>query len=251
MINSSFIFLDKIGKQLEKRIWQQGIKDWNTFIKTKKIIGISEKRKSYYDRKLIEARKALYNNDSKFFNLLQSETWRLYEHFKDQAIFIDIETTGVNKYDDITLIGLYDGIETKTMFNIDQHKLREFLSNYKLIVTFNGATFDLPYISKRYPKLLPDIPNFDLRTACQRVNLTGGLKQIEKQLDIKRDNKIVEKMHGGDPLRLLKMYKATGDEHYINLLIEYNEEDIINLKPIADYVTKKLKHLNTISLSKN
>jgi len=241
MINSSFIFLDKIGKQLERKIWQQGIKDWNTFIKTKKVIGISKKRKSYYDRKLIEARKAIYNNNSKFFNLPQSETWRLYEHFKDQTIFLDIEVSGVSKYDDITLIGLYDGIETKTTFNI----------NHKLIVTFNGATFDLPYISKRYPKLLPDIPNFDLRTACTRVNLTGGLKQIEKQLGIKRTNKIVEKMYGGDPLRLLKMYKATGDDHYINLLIEYNEEDIINLKPIADYVTKKLKHLNTTSLSKN
>ena len=37
------------------------------------------------------------------------------------------------------------------------------------------------------------------------------------------------------------MYRATGNDYYLNLLIEYNEEDIINLKTIADYCVKKLK----------
>ena len=37
------------------------------------------------------------------------------------------------------------------------------------------------------------------------------------------------------------MYKATGDEHYLNLLVEYNEFDIINLKTVAEHCVKKLK----------
>ena len=31
------------------------------------------------------------------------------------------------------------------------------------------------------------------------------------------------------------MYKASGDDYYLKLLVEYNEEDVINLKKVADY----------------
>ena len=183
-------------------------------------------------------------NTRHFLNLLpQSEMWRLYSFFKDEAVFLDIETTGVNSYDDITVVGLYDGINTKTMIkdiNLDLNSLKHELEHYKLIVTFNGSTFDIPFIKKRYPDLLPDIPNFDLRVACNRTGLTGGLKQIEKQLVIQRNN-IIEKLCNGDPLTLWRMAKASGDDYYLKLLVEYNEEDCFNLKKIADHVCNKLE----------
>ncbi|MBW2980190.1 ribonuclease H-like domain-containing protein, partial [Candidatus Woesearchaeota archaeon] len=72
------------------------------------------------------------------------------------------------------------------------------------------------------------------------LGLTGGLKGVEKALGIKR-RKLVDGLDGGDALKLWKMYKASGDEHYIKLLVEYNEEDIINLKTIANIVVDKLK----------
>ena len=118
--------------------------------------------------------------------------------------------------------------------------MKKELRRYKLIITFNGSTFDIPYITKRYPNLLPSVPNFDLRVACQRVGLKRGLKETEKNLGIDR-NKIIEKMYGGDPLLLWKMYRASGDEYYLNLLVEYNEEDVYNLKKIANYVYDKLE----------
>ncbi|MBU0615811.1 MAG: ribonuclease H-like domain-containing protein [Nanoarchaeota archaeon] len=250
MLNNSFLFLQGIGKKLEQNLYKQGISDWKSFLETKNIPGISSKRKWYYDRQLEKARSALYQNNSTFFNLPSSENWRLYEQFRDEAVFLDIEATGVSRFDDITLVGLYDGTETKTMINMDPKALKRELEKYQLIVTYNGATFDLPYISKRYPKLLPDIPSFDLRSACQRVGLAGGLKLVEKQLGINRKNKIVEKMYDGDPLSLWKMYKGSGDEYYLKLLIEYNEEDVINLKPIADHVCPKLKSLTLNNTSR-
>jgi len=164
--------------------------------------------------------------------------------FREDSIFLDIETTGLDpKNSDITLIGLYDGIDTKTMIrgiNFNLKELKNELKKYKLIVTFNGSSFDIPFINKLYPGLLPDIPNFDLRTITRRLGLTGGLKAIEKKLKIKR-NKIIERFYGGDALTLWKMYRATGNDYYLNLLVEYNEEDIINLKTIADYCLKKIK----------
>jgi len=182
-------------------------------------------------------------NSEYFLKFPQSEMWRLYGFFRDDCVFLDIETTGIGRYDDITVMGLYDGIDTKSMIkgiNLDFHLLKRELRMYKLIATFNGSTFDIPFIKKRYPDLLPNIPNFDLRVACSRVGLTGGLKEIEKKIGIKR-NKIIGKMYGGDALLLWKMYRATGDDYYLKLLVEYNEEDVFNLKKIADYTYEMLK----------
>ena len=228
-------------------MWKQGIHSWDSFLNTNKINGLSNRRKIYYDRKILEARKALYNFDSSYFkNILpQSEYYRLYDFFKEDCVFLDIETTGLDAYnDDITLIGLFDGVETKTMIknvNLDYKVLKNELKKYKLMVTFNGSSFDIPFINKIYPDLLPNIPNFDVRSVTDRLNLKGGLKEIEKKLKIKR-NKIIEKFYGGDALTLWRMYRVTNDEYYLKLLIEYNEEDIINLKKIAEYCVEKLRN---------
>ena len=246
MITSTFIFLERIGYKLEQNIWKNGIPNWDSFLKRNNIKGLSRHRKLYYNRKILNARKALYNFDSTYFLdiMPQLEMWRLYDFFKEDAVFLDIETTGLSKSnDDITVFGLYDGINTKIMIkgiNLDYNALKKELQKYKLIVTFNGASFDLPFIEKRYPNLLPKIPNFDVKSVTDRLELRGGLKNIEKMLGIKR-NPIIEKFYGGDALTLWRMYRATGDDYYLNLLVEYNEYDIVNLKIIAEHCVKKMK----------
>ena len=248
MIRNSFIFLEGVGKKLEDSLWKQGIRDWDDFLKKDAVKGLSQPRKFYYDRKLLKARKALYEMDTSYFVKVMpsTEAWRLYEFFKEDAVFLDIETTGLSNWDNITVIGLFDGISTKTMIrgiNMDINGLKSELSNYKMLVTFNGATFDLPFIKKRYPGLLPNVLHWDLRSSCERIGLRGGLKQIEKEMGIKR-NKIIENMYGGDAMTLWRMYRTTGDDYYLKLLVEYNEEDIINLKTIAEHVFSKLKEIN-------
>ena len=243
MIQKSFIFLDGIKDKTEQNIWEQGINSWDSFLESNRVKGIGKLRKGYYDRQLKRAKSELFKlNSEHFLKLPQAEMWRLYGFFKDECIFLDIETSGVNKDDDITVIGLFDGIDTKTMIkgiNMDHYGLKRELMKYKLIVTFNGSTFDVPFIKKRYPNLLPNIPNFDLRVACNRVGLNGGLKEIERKMGIRR-NKVIEKMYGGDVLLLWKMYRASGDDYYLRLLVEYNEDDVFNLKKIADHVYGRL-----------
>lgn len=247
MIQNSFIFLEGIGKKLEKSIWKQGIKDWDFFVKKDKIKGISKSRKLYYDGQLLKAKKFLYSFDSSYFSRImpQNEMWRLYDFFKEDAVFLDIEVDSIDINGDITVFGLYDGIVTKTMIkgiNLNYNFLKKELQKYKLIVTFNGSSFDLPFIKKRYADLLPDIAHFDVKSVTKKVGLEGGLKQIEKALGIKRENRIVEELYNGDPLTLWKMFRATGDDYYLNLLVEYNEEDVINLKKIAEYSIDKIKN---------
>jgi hypothetical protein len=248
MIRNSFIFLPLVSYKKEQNIWDQGIKNWDDFLKTENIKGISRKTKSSYDRIIRKAQQALRDNDSSFFigKLPLIQNWRLYDFFKEEAVFLDIETsssTSKNSY--LTVIGLYDGFDTKIMIknlNFNLKELKKELENYKLIITFNVSSFDIPYLNKKYPRLIPKIPHVDIRHICAKLGLKGGLKLIEQELGIKRQNKIVERMYGGDPLKLYRMFLGSGDKYYLKLLVEYNEEDIINLKKITDYTISNAKN---------
>ena len=244
MIRQSFIFLERVGDRLEQRIWQQGIRSWNEFLSRKRILGISPLRKAYYDRRIRQAKQHLMADHAGYFTsiLPAREHWRLYSYFREQACFLDIEATGVGRKNSIILLGWSDGDRYRAMIrgiNWDTQQLGALLQQYKLLLTFNGSAFDLPCITRRFPDLLPDIPHLDLRHAACQAGLTGSLKEIEQQLGIKRST-IIGKIAGGDPSLLWRRFQATGDEDYLRLLLEYNEEDVCNLKRIADAVVARL-----------
>jgi len=242
MLRETFQFLEGIKKGTEASIKKQGISSWNDFLEAENIKGISKKRKAYYDRQLKQAKKELFRyNSAYFYKLLPvSEHWRLYECFKDEVLFLDIETSGVERDSYITVVGMYDGINTKLLVkgaNMDLKLAQQEINSYKLLVTFNGSSFDLPVLRRHGVKIA--VPHLDLRHACKQAGLNNGLKSIEKQLGIRRD-KLIANMYGGDAVLLWRKYIATGDEDFIKLLVEYNEEDIINLKTIAEHITRKL-----------
>ena len=241
MLTNSFIFLDSIGQRQERRIWEQGILDWNRFIETDSIRGVSSLKKHFMDRKLMKAKEAMARHDAGFFSSIPlSCNWRLWDLFKDDAVFLDIETSGY--YGNITIVGLYDGLDTKIMVrghNLDKELLRRELSQYKLLVTFNGASFDLPVIRRYFGDIIPDIPHIDLRGVCSRAGLKGGLKSIERQIGISRPDELAH-VYGDDAAFLWHKYMMTGDEKYLGILIRYNEQDIINLKPLAELAISEL-----------
>jgi uncharacterized protein YprB with RNaseH-like and TPR domain len=86
---------------------------------------------------------------------------------------------------------------------------------------------------------VPKIPHLDLRFALAKVGLTGGLKNIEHELGIKRCAE-VEGMDGNDAVLLWQMYKRTGEREYLDKIVKYNEEDIINLRPLAELAYSRL-----------
>lgn len=237
MIKNSFIVLKGIKTNSEKQLWSYGIKDWDNFIAANKIKGISKNRKLKYDLELKECKKRYLENDIELYLKFPSrESWRLYGHLKDEAVFIDIEI-GKNR-EDIILIGLYNGFETKTMvknYNLDKNIFQNELKKYKLIITYNGKSFDIPAIEK-YFGIKINIPHIDLKHCCLNLGLNGGLKEIEKKLNIKRPINLYD-----TPFDSYKAFMASGDKEYLELLIKYNEEDMINLKPIMEYCYNKLK----------
>ena len=132
MIRKSFIFLDGIGERKEKKLWQDGIEDWNRFLNCDCLKGVSKHRKLYYNRRILEAQSNLYKFNSGYFNsiLPQREMWRIFDHFKDDVVYLDIETDSIHMHGDITVFGLYDGYDTKVMIkgiNLDYNGIREEL----------------------------------------------------------------------------------------------------------------------------
>ncbi|MFP4111783.1 MAG: ribonuclease H-like domain-containing protein [Candidatus Woesearchaeota archaeon] len=242
MITHSFSFLEKINKKTEESLWSMGIKNWDDFISARSIKGMSSLRKGYYDRFLEKAKRNLeFRNEAFFFDRIPlKETWRLYDYFKDQAIYLDIETSS---YNTITVVGLYDGSDSRILihgFNLDKDTLKEALSDCKMIITFNGSCFDIPFIKRYFSEVVPSVPHLDLRFAASQLGLTGGLKNIEKQIGISRGDQVKD-VRGGDAVVLWDMWKRTGDKKYLDILVEYNKEDIVNLKPLAEYVVSGLK----------
>ena len=241
MIRQSFCFLPRTGIKKEQQLWQQEINDWNTFVDTKNIKGFTEKTKQQANDIINTARQKLFSEDAAWFaqTLKLSEHWRLYDIFKDETVYLDIETDGY--YGGITVVGLYDGQQTKTFvrgINLDRKLLVDELAKYKMLVTFNGASFDLPVI-RRYFNIVNSAPHVDLRFVCQKVGLTGGLKQIEKELGIKRADE-VHGMNGVDAVALWQLFKQTKEREHLERIIKYNEEDIINLPLIAHKIIPQL-----------
>jgi len=241
MIENSFIFLERISKKKEQNIWQQGIKDWQDFLKCKKVKGISKEKKFYYDRKLEESQKEFFHDNLSYFinKLPQKEMWRLYNYYKNETCFLDIE---IDSYGKIILVGISDYYNTNFFVkkvNLNKNLIEKELNKYKLIITFNGSAFDLPKLKKEL-NLKINLPHIDLKPLCVNLGLKGGLKEVEKIFNLKRPNNLY-----GNPVNLWKTFHASGDREYLELLIEYNREDIENLRFIMDNVYKKLyKQIN-------
>ena len=68
-------------------------------------------------------------------------------------IFLDIETTGLSPYyNAIIMIGVHGSDGTKVfIIGIDLEEFPQALKGCKVIVTFNRARFDLPFIDQHLP----------------------------------------------------------------------------------------------------
>ncbi len=153
------------------------------------------------------------------------------------AVYLDIETTSLDPSDgEITVIGLY--LECEGSFNLVQliedslhaSALIRHVSAHRMLYTYNGERFDLPYIKA---KLGVDLTEYcvhrDLMHDCHRKGLYGGMKQVERTLGIKRE---LTDVNGIVAVRLWHNYKLGGCRDSLQRLLEYNREDVLNLRAL-------------------
>jgi uncharacterized protein YprB with RNaseH-like and TPR domain len=154
--------------------------------------------------------------------------------------YLDIETTGLSWLNaEITVIGLYlsndiDGRMVQLIGReITRHSIIEALEGVHNVFTYNGSRFDLPFIQAVLGiDLQSTITNhYDLMYDCWRCNLYGGFKSVELQLGIPRK---LQGITGLDAINLWYKYQQDGDQKALATLLEYNKEDVMNLKALRE-----------------
>jgi len=235
VLKHTFLHLPGIGPVRERQLWQLGVLDWD-----RAATGLPGGVPARYRRRIpavIEAsHRALQRQDSRFFarRLAAGYHWRLYAAFRDAVAFLDIETTGLSSAQDrITTIALYDGKQVHTF--VRGRNLEEFprhIGRYKLLVTYNGRCFDVPFLERQFAGLRLDQPHIDLRHLLRWLGYGGGLKHCERQLGLVRAPEL-DQMDGFLAVRLWWAHER-GDRRALPLLLRYNVEDAINLQRLMD-----------------
>lgn len=154
---------------------------------------------------------------------------------KKCCIYLDIETTGFSPTNSsLTVIGLHldygDFHKTVQLIGneISVDKLSCLTKNATTLYTYNGKRFDLPFIKAKLGVCLADCCRHeDLMFHCWERNLYGGLKSVEQQLGIKRKLKDID---GFMAVKLWHDYERRGNNESLKTLLEYNKEDVANLK---------------------
>jgi uncharacterized protein YprB with RNaseH-like and TPR domain len=235
-LESTYIGVEGVGEATERELWESGARTWSDFDRTLCGPTIADRIESFIER----ARPRLEAGDSAFFEraLPSSERWRLYENFREEACFFDIETTGLNQTrNDVTCVSAHRGGDTTTLVRGDdltRENVAELL-DAPLLVTFNGARFDVPFLETSFD-LDIDRPHLDLLYPCKRVGLTGGLKAIEPELGIERDRPDIS---GEDAVRLWREHER-GVDGTLETLVSYNREDAVHLRTVADRTVERL-----------
>lgn len=190
---------------------------------------------------------------------------------KSDILYFDIETTGFSATTTVLyLIGCVyytDGSWRSIQWFADDKNSElnmlesffEFLSNYKVLVHYNGNGFDIPYILKKCKQYNLDY-NFELIESVdiykrilpyKKFLKLENLKQktVEKFLDLKRE----DEYSGGELIQIYGTYlksKYNNDpqrENLLHLLLLHNEEDIVGLLEVinilnySDIFTKTMK----------
>ena len=153
--------------------------------------------------------------------------------------YLDIETTGLSRrYGEITVIGIArevgSGCRVAALVEdgVSEAKLLAALKGVDRVYTYNGNRFDLPFIKARLGvDLRCAFRHTDLMYACWKQDLKGGLKAVERKLRIGRATKGID---GFMAVRLWWDYKNHGNQRALQRLLDYNREDVVNLRLLRE-----------------
>lgn len=265
MLRNTFLHLPDIGRKTERALWAQGCEDWDCLLRGLDRYSVGTASREDVKEELVKSKRCLDSGEHQYFAraLKQAEAWRAWPEFRHSCVYLDIETDGGMGADSITMIGLYAphpapaaeasgarptdharssraGGFTCLIKGVDIENFRDIISHYSMIVTFFGHGFDIPVLQSRFPALRLDQIHLDLCPALRKVGLKGGLKKIERQLGIERSPETVG-LDGFDAVRLWRSFVRMGNDEALERLIAYNNEDCVNLEPLAEAAYRRLR----------
>jgi uncharacterized protein len=153
--------------------------------------------------------------------------------------YLDIETTGLSpRFNELTVVGVLTSDKSDHFTQlvgpeITAKAVKELLKGVDCLYTFNGKRFDIPFICQRL-NITVSHPHVDLMHVCRQHGYVGGLKKIERELGIARQDMAVD---GFEAVRLWYAW-LKGSHEALKRLKEYNREDVYNLKVLHRYLEK-------------
>lgn len=183
------------------------------------------------------------------------------KYYDEEAVFLDIETTGLSPMRSfIYLIGLVFIDLMKVTMHITQliaedrdeeeeilKLTKERLKGYKTVVTYNGNSFDLPFIAKRSERYGIEPIAMDSFDMYEKLRLhkdtlkLDGLKQknIEKKLGINRE----DRYNGGECISFYKDYVKNKNQESFDRFVLHNYDDLLYMPAtmsILDLLDEKI-----------
>ena len=242
MLKNTFIHIPGIGHITEQRLWESGIQDWDQFTGNHSV-RLSPTKMDTITTCLEQSYQHLKTGNPNYFSeyLPANLHWRFFPEFRDQMVYLDIETTGLDSWSNkITTIALYDG--NSIYHYVNGQNLDDFVDDikkYKVIVTYNGKSFDVPFIES-YFKITLNSAHIDLRYIL--MGYTGGLKSCEIQLGMDRGN--LSNIDGYFAVLLWFEYRRNENQKALETLLAYNTQDVLNLENLM-VIAYNLKIKNT------
>ena len=228
--------LPHIGAQREKTLRLEGCGCWADILNAPRpLAGLDVFAWDEICRAAECSLRALEADDVAYFSsrLPPLEQWRVLAHWFEQASYFDIETSGLEADSIVTLVCCFHG-ERPLRFlageNLDD--FLDLLESVKLLVSFNGASFDVPRVLDRFH--IPELPcaHVDLRWLCHHAGWRGGLKKIERALGLRRPADL-EGLGGAEAVWLWQAWSERGDERAKRTLERYCSADTVMLKLLA------------------
>lgn len=172
----------------------------------------------------------------------------------NNAVFIDIETTGLSRiHADIISVTLllyldnsYKIYQIFCEYKIDEPEalkyLKELIINKKYIVTYNGNSFDIPFLANKFQKynIESDMNSFTkidlyilIRPVRNRIQVENlKLKTVEGFFNIEREDTLL----GEDIITLYNAYRIEPRKEFSFLILQHNYEDVLNLPILFEHI---------------
>jgi len=242
VLRSTFQLAPGLGATREMRLWSSGVACWSDYAGHARVPAPLD---SLLRAAIAGASDAYAARDvGRLAALLPArEHWRLFGEFADAAAYLDIETSDdAVGFEHISAIGVLDQHGPRILLaERDLQLFPELARSWRLLVTFNGGSYDLPILRRAFPEWQPPLAHVDLRHVLPRLGHRGSLKDVEQRLSalhLARPPHLAE-LSGFGAARLFRQGQA-GDRAARRRFAEYNLYDVIGLRTLAAFAHNEL-----------
>ena len=204
MIRSTFRLAPGVGPWLESKLWAAGVRRWDDFPAPPEV-ALSARTDGRLRDAITAARGALERGDADALAAMlpRNERWRLYAAFaRGRRRSSTSRPTATRSPRSASSIAMARACSSPAATSTTS---RAATAAWKLLVTFNGLSFDVPVLRAAFPGWRPPRAHVDLRHLWARLGHRGGLKLLEKETGVGRPPGL-DGVDGRDAIRLWRMH---------------------------------------------